>query len=100
MNGTRVPPSLVVILNPRNGPFDDVVDLVGPPLSDRKITSVFFSRPASRSLSITLPTASSTAESIAQNVWRFLSAMLGKRARYFGVASSGACTPLKGRYRK
>ena len=43
MNGTRVPPSQVVALKPRSGPFFEVVLAVGPPLSARKKMSVFSS---------------------------------------------------------
>src|SRR5439155_10080034 len=57
-NGMRVPPSDVVALNPRSGPLFDVVDAVGPPLSEKKKMSVFSSSPRSRTLASTFPTAS------------------------------------------
>ncbi len=92
-----MPPSHVCALKPRSGPLPEVVDAVGPPLSLKKKISVFSSRPSSRSFASTLPTASSIAESIAQNLWRFTSLVAGKRLRYFSIDSSGACTALKGR---
>ena len=48
--GTRIPPSQVLPLNPRNGLF---TDRGVPPLSDVKITSVLLSSFSSRSVSST-----------------------------------------------
>ena len=95
-----MPPSQVVAFVPRRGSLREVVCGVGPPLSLMKKISVFSSSPASWTLASTAPTASSMAESMAENVCRFSSLTFGNRSRYLAVACSGACTALKGRYKK
>jgi hypothetical protein len=44
--GTRTPPSHVVALNLRSGPFFEVVVHVGPPLSENNQTKLRFSCPS------------------------------------------------------
>jgi hypothetical protein len=66
---TRIPPSHVCRFDPCSGallePLTVVVGMVGPPLSFRKITSVFSSSFRARRASSALPIASSIAETMA-----------------------------------
>ena len=96
-NGTRIPPSHVCDLKPRRGPFPEVIDGVGPPLSLRNTMSVSFSSPRSRTVASTVPMASSIADSIAANVRRLGSEIAASRSSRSGVACSGAWTALKAR---
>src|SRR3954469_21524715 len=67
MLATRIPPSYIQPLPPRNGKFDveypSAVD--NPPLSDVNNTIVLSARPSASNLSRTMPTASSVSSIIA-----------------------------------
>ena len=76
---------------------DVVPGMVGPPLSLKKTTTVFCSRPRSRSVSRTRPTPSSMAESIAAYVRRAESWIAENRASLGSVACIGVCTALNAR---
>jgi hypothetical protein len=61
-----MPPSSISAFTPFNGPLDDVVCQVGPPLSLVKTIKVSRARPALSTAPMMRPTASSSAASVAR----------------------------------